>query len=135
MNFEQCFQFSLLIFVNCNLTRMNIDSILKYCSELKGSIQDFPFDEKTLAMKVMGKIYALIDIEEATYINLKCDPEKAIELRERHTAIIPGYHMNKKHWNSVGLTQDLDDLLIQELIQHSYEMVVKSLPKKLQNEL
>jgi predicted DNA-binding protein (MmcQ/YjbR family) len=114
---------------------MNIDSILKYCSELKGSIQDFPFDEKTLAMKVMGKIYALIDIEEATYINLKCDPEKAIELRERHTAIIPGYHMNKKHWNSVGLTQDLDDLLIQELIQHSYEMVVKSLPKKLQNEL
>lgn len=114
---------------------MNLDSILTYCAGLKGSIQDFPFDEKTLAMKVMGKIYALIDIEAASYINLKCDPEKAIELRELHTAIISGYHMNKKHWNSVALTQDLDDSLIQDLILHSYELVVKSLTKKLQNGL
>ncbi|MDD2982059.1 MAG: MmcQ/YjbR family DNA-binding protein [Crocinitomicaceae bacterium] len=114
---------------------MNLDSILNYCAGLKGSIQDFPFDENTLAMKVMGKIYALIDVEKATYINLKCDPERAIELRELHSAILPGYHMNKKHWNSVGLDQDLDDSLIRDLILHSYELVVKSLPKKLQNGL
>jgi predicted DNA-binding protein (MmcQ/YjbR family) len=114
---------------------MNLDSILNYCAGLKGSIQDFPFDEKTLAFKVMGKIYALTDIENAEYINLKCDSEKAIDLRERYPAIIPGYHMHKKHWNSVGLNQDLDDSFIQELIRHSYELVVKSLPKKLQNGL
>ena len=114
---------------------MNLDSILNFCAGLKGSIQDFPFDEKTLAMKVQGKIYALIDVEKSEYINLKCDPEKAIDLRERHPAILPGYHMNKKHWNSVGITQDLDDSLIQDLIVHSYDLVVKSLPKKLQNGL
>ena len=114
---------------------MNLDSILNFCAGLKGSIQDFPFDEKTLAMKVQGKIYALINVEKSEYINLKCDPEKAIDLRERYHAILPGYHMNKKHWNSVGITQDLDDTLIQELIVHSYELVVKSLPKKLQNGL
>ena len=114
---------------------MNLDSILNYCAGLKGSMQDFPFDEHTLAMKVMGKIYALIDVEKANYINLKCDPERAILLREAHSAILPGYHMNKKHWNSVNLNQDLDDTLIQDLIHHSYELVVKSLPKKLQNGL
>ena len=114
---------------------MNLDSILNFCAGLKGSIQDFPFDEKTLAMKVQGKIYALINVEKSEYINLKCDPEKAIDLRQRYHAILPGYHMNKKHWNSVGITQDLDDTLIQELIVHSYELVVKSLPKKLQNGL
>ena len=114
---------------------MNLDSILNFCAGLKGSIQDFPFDEKTLAMKVQGKIYALINVEKSEYINLKCDSEKAIDLRERYHAILPGYHMNKKHWNSVGITQDLDDTLIQELIVHSYELVVKSLPKKLQNGL
>ena len=114
---------------------MNLDSILNFCAGLKGSIQDFPFDEKTLAMKVQGKIYALINVEKSEYINLKCDSEQAIDLRERYHAILPGYHMNKKHWNSVGITQDLDDTLIQELIVHSYELVVKSLPKKLQNGL
>ncbi len=114
---------------------MNLDSILSFCTGLKGTTQDFPFDEKTLAMKVMGKIYVLMDVENTAYINLKCDPEKAIELRERYPAIIPGFHMNKKHWNSVSINQDLDDSLIRELIVHSYEQVVKSLPKKLQNEL
>ena len=114
---------------------MNLDSILNFCAGLKGSVQDFPFDEKTLAMKVQGKIYALMDVEKATYINLKCDPERALDLRERYPAIIPGFHMNKKHWNSVGITQDIDDSLIQELIVHSYELVVQSLPKKLQNGL
>ena len=114
---------------------MNLDSILNFCAGLKGSVQDFPFDEKTLAMKVMGKIYVLTDVEKTEYINLKCDPEKAIELRERYSAIIPGYHMNKKHWNSVAINQDLDDAMIQELILHSYDLVVKSLPKKLQHEL
>lgn len=135
MIFEQGIQFSLLIFVNSSFERMNLDSILTFCAGLKGTTHDFPFDEKTMAVRVVNKIFALMDVDQATHINLKCNPEKAIELRERYAAITPGFHMNKKHWNTVDLTEDLNDSLIQELIQHSYDCVVKSLPKKLQNEL
>ncbi len=114
---------------------MNLDSILNFCTSLNGTTNDFPFDQNTLVFRIKNKIFALINVENANSINLKCDPEKAIELRECHTSIIPGFHMNKKHWNTVYLNQDLDDAMIRDLIQHSYEIVVKSLPKKLQDEL
>lgn len=114
---------------------MHLDEIIQYCSSLKGVTDHFPFDERTLVLKVQGKMFALIDVENPEAMNLKCDPEKAIELRERFDGIRPGYHMNKKHWNSVYLDGSVNDPLIRELIVHSYDLVVKSLPKKLQHEL
>lgn len=102
---------------------------------MKGTSEGFPFDEKTLAFKVGGKLFALLDIDEFTSVNLKCDPEKAIDLREQFSAVQPGYHMNKKHWNTVVLQSDVSDQLLLELVVHSYELVFNSLPKKIQHEL
>jgi predicted DNA-binding protein (MmcQ/YjbR family) len=114
---------------------MHIDEIIHHCASLKAATDHFPFDNRTLVFKVQGKMFALMDIENPETINLKCDPEKAIELRERYDGIQPGYHMNKKHWNSVYLNGSVDDNLIKELIVNSYDLVVKSLPKKLRYEL
>lgn len=80
-------------------------------------------------------MYALIDINEPNTINLKCDPEMAVELRERYEEITPGFHMNKSHWNTVNLKGNLKETLIQEMIVNSYDLVVKSLTKKLRDEL
>ncbi|MBU3659486.1 MAG: MmcQ/YjbR family DNA-binding protein [Flavobacteriales bacterium] len=114
---------------------MTFDSFFDYCSSKKGVQETFPFDETTLVFKVGGKMFALTDTEEFISINLKCDPEKAIELRERFMAIQPGYHMSKKHWNTVQLHSDVDDKLLFELIDHSYQLIVDSLPKKVRNEI
>jgi predicted DNA-binding protein (MmcQ/YjbR family) len=114
---------------------MHLDEILQFCLQLKGTTEHFPFDQKTLVFKVMGKMYALIDVEKPDSINLKCDPERAIELRERYACVLPGWHMSKKHWNTVLLNNELNTNELQELIVHSYELVVSSLPKKLQHEL
>ncbi len=86
-------------------------------------------------MKVGGKMFALTDVHDFTSINLKCDPEKAIELREQFAGISPGYHMNKKHWITVRLNEDVSDTLLQELINESYALVYDSLPKKVKHEL
>ena len=114
---------------------MHLDEILQFCLQLKGTTEHFPFDQKTLVFKVMGKMYALIDVETPDSINLKCDPERAIDLRERYASVQPGWHMNKTHWNTVLLNNELSSTQIQELIVHSYDLVVSSLPKKLQHEL
>jgi predicted DNA-binding protein (MmcQ/YjbR family) len=114
---------------------MHLDEILQFCLQLKGTTEHFPFDQKTLVFKVMGKMYALIDVEKPDSMNLKCDPERAIELRERYACVLPGWHMSKKHWNTVLLNNELTTNELQELIVHSYELVVSSLPKKLQHEL
>lgn len=114
---------------------MQLDDILLICTQLKGTTEHFPFDERTLVFKVMGKMYALIDTLNPDSINLKCDPELAIEYRERYPAITPGFHMNKKHWNTVLLKDDLKREFIQEMIVNSYDLVVSSLPKKVQHEL
>ncbi|MBI3238154.1 MAG: MmcQ/YjbR family DNA-binding protein [Flavobacteriia bacterium] len=114
---------------------MHLDEILQFCLQLKGTTEHFPFDQKTLVFKVMGKMYALIDVEKPDSMNLKCDPERAIELRERYACVLPGWHMSKKHWNTVLLNNELNTSELQELIVHSYELVVSSLPKKLQHEL
>lgn len=115
---------------------MHIEAIVEYCMAKPGVQETFPFDEVTLVMKVMGKMFmALPTAEENLRINLKCDPERAVQLREENEAILPGWHMNKKHWNTVLIDGSLSNKMIQELIDHSYELVVKSLTKKLQKEL
>lgn len=114
---------------------INIESYRDYCLAKPGTSEGFPFDKSTLVFKVMGKMFALTSVENFEFINLKCDPDRALELRDLHNAIRPGYHMNKKLWNSVYVDGTLPDELIYELIDHSYELVVASLPKKLRTAL
>lgn len=99
-----------------------------------GVSEGFPFDQRTLVFKVHGKMFALVDVDTFDSVNLKCDPEKAIEYREQYHAIQPGYHMNKKHWNTVLLNNDVSDRFLLELIDHSFELVYQSLPKKVRDE-
>lgn len=114
----------------------NVEAFRDYCLSKKGVTEEFPFDETTMVFKVMGKIFAITGLERIPFsVNLKCDPDKALELREYHSEIIPGYHMNKKHWNTVDFTGSLSPQLLCELIDHSYTLVVYSLTKKLKNEL
>lgn len=82
-----------------------------------------------------GKVFALLSLEEDPWLNLKCDPERAVDLRERYEDITPGYHMNKKHWNTIKLEGSLPDNLVEELIEHSYQLIYQSLPKKLRDEI
>ncbi|NND10228.1 MAG: MmcQ/YjbR family DNA-binding protein [Flavobacteriaceae bacterium] len=115
---------------------MNIEQFREYCLHKKGVTEEFPFDENTLVFKVMGKMFALSGLEHIpNEINLKCDPERAIELREAFDGLIyGGYHMNKKHWNTLVIERLPNDLIM-ELIDHSYDLVVTNLPKKLKAEL
>ena len=100
-----------------------------------GVTEEFPFDDSTLVYKVMGKIFALTNVEVFKGINLKCDPERAVELREEYPAVQPGYHMNKKHWNTIAMDGSVGDRLIKSWIDHSYELVVSSLSKSNQEAL
>lgn len=113
---------------------MNIEHFRDYCLSKKFVEETFPFGEDTLVYKVMGKMFTLTSFSSPDRCNLKCDPDKSIELRSTYEAVKPGYHMNKRHWNTVHFNQDLPDKEILKLIDHSYELVVESLPKKLQNE-
>jgi predicted DNA-binding protein (MmcQ/YjbR family) len=108
---------------------MNITFFRDYCLSKPGTSEDTPFDENTLCFKVGGKIFAIIDIVDFESVNLKCDPDRAVELREQLQGIQPGYHMNKKHWNTVLFDGSVYDKLILELVDHSYDLVVKSLQK------
>lgn len=108
---------------------MNIEEIREYCSTKPGVTEDFPFDETTLVFKVMGKMFVLTNLEGDWSLSLKCDPERAIVLREEHPAIQPGYHMSKVHWNTVYMDGSLSRKLVLELIDHSYQLVVDKLPK------
>ena len=116
---------------------MNIEEFREYCLAKKGVTESFPFDEQTLVFKVMGKMFALSGLEhQPSKANLKCDPERSIELREEYDGlIIPGFHMSKLHWNTVELEMNLPHQLLLELIDHSYELVIKGLTKKLKEEL
>ena len=114
---------------------MNIEELREYCLAKKGVTESFPFDEATLVFKVSGKMFALTDLVDAFSINLKCDPEKAIELREQYPCVVPGYHMNKQHWNSVFIDGSVNDKLLKEWIDNSYDLIVKSLTKKQQQEI
>ena len=109
---------------------MHIEAFYNYCLSLPGSSEDFPFGEETLVFKVKGKMFALTNIETFESINLKCDPVRALELRASYEEIKPGFHMNKKHWNTVSTTGMLEDNFLRELIKNSYDLVVEKLPKK-----
>lgn len=109
---------------------MNIEEFRTYCLEKTAVEESFPFDENILVFKVMGKMFAATNVNAEEYsINLKCDPERAIELRESHSCIRPGYHMNKKHWNSIYIAEGIARPLLLELINHSYDLVVSKLKK------
>jgi predicted DNA-binding protein (MmcQ/YjbR family) len=117
--------------VQNNSSDMNIEKIRDYCLAKPGTTEDFPFDETTLVFRVMGKMFALTGLDNhPPYVNLKCDPERAIELRERYEAIQPGWHMNKAQWNSVYFTGGVPRDLVMELIDHSYDLVVQGLKRK-----
>lgn len=114
---------------------MNIEELREYCLSKKGATEDFPFDETTLVFKVIGKMFALTDLESELSVNLKCDPDRAIELRERYSCVLPGYHMSKIHWNTIRIDGSVSDQQIHEWIDHSYDLVVSKLTKKLKAEL
>lgn len=118
---------------------MNIQQYFEYCLSKKSVTEHFPFDEDTLVFKVGGKMFALSSLSEwekgTPSVNLKCDPERAEELRAEYSDIKPGYHMSKVHWNTVNLNGDVSDKFVRELIDHSYDLVFKSLTKKIQNEI
>jgi len=114
---------------------MNIEELRDYCISKKAVTECFPFDEETLVFKVMDKMFLLTNINKELSMNVKCDPEKAIELREEYAAVLPGWHMNKKHWNTVNIDGSISDDKLKEWIDHSYDLIVSKLPKKLQNDL
>ncbi len=114
---------------------MNIEELRNYCLSLKGVEEKLPFDNKTLVFTVKGKMFCLTDIENYDFVNLKCNPEIAIELREQYSEVTPGFHMNKKHWNSVKPQGKITQQLMKKWIFDSYSLVVAGLPKKVQQEL
>ncbi len=111
---------------------MNIENFRQRCLEKPGTTEETPFGPDTLVFKVMGKVFALTDLNTFESVNLKCDPERAVELREEHEGITPGYHMSKVHWNTILTDGSVKDALIRELLDHSYSLVLASLPKKVQ---
>ncbi|MCW5922164.1 MAG: MmcQ/YjbR family DNA-binding protein [Saprospiraceae bacterium] len=109
---------------------MNIEQFRAYCLEKRAVTEDFPFDEVTLCLRVMSKIFAITGLDSERFtVNLKCDPDFALELREHHPEVQPGWHMSKKHWNTVDFEGALGDGMLRRLIDHSYEQVVKTLKK------
>ena len=115
---------------------MNLENFYEYCLSKKAVTEHFPFDEDTLVFKLGGKIFASSSLSQwekgEASVNLKCDPERAQELRAQYDAIKPGWHASKIHWNTVAINKEVKDTLVKELIDHSYELVHKSLTKKMQ---
>lgn len=109
---------------------MNVESLREYCLSLPLATEDFPFDETTLVFRVVGKIFAMLDLERLDVVSLKCNPDYALQLREEHPEISGAWHMNKKYWNQVNLSGHLEDELVQGLVRHSYAEVVKKLTRK-----
>jgi predicted DNA-binding protein (MmcQ/YjbR family) len=109
---------------------MTRDEILELCTSLPGAAEDYPFGDEVAVFKVGGKMFALVPLTgEPGSVNLKCDPEWALELRDRYAAVRPGYHQNKRHWNTVELDGSIDDDDLREMLDHSYDLVVSGLPR------
>jgi predicted DNA-binding protein (MmcQ/YjbR family) len=108
---------------------MNIELLREHCIAKKAVTEEFPFGEDTLVFKVAGKMFALTSLSEPTSVNLKCDPELVEGYRQQYNAVQPGYHMNKKHWNTVLFNEDLKDSLLLQMVTDSYMLVVAGLPK------
>ena len=115
---------------------MNLEKVRAYCLNKKGVTEDFPFDEETLVFKVLGKMFLLTNVNDIDIsVNLKCEPELAVELREKYESVQPGYHMNKKMWNTVIYNGEFSEKEFYKMIDHSYDEVVKKMTKKMQLEL
>lgn len=115
---------------------MNIEQLQEYCLSKPGTEETLPFGPDTLVYKVGGKVYLLTGLDgEKLQFNVKCDPEKAVELREEYNCVLPGYHMNKKHWNTIVVDGSVPTRLLKEWIDHSYELIVEGLPKKTREQL
>jgi predicted DNA-binding protein (MmcQ/YjbR family) len=114
---------------------MNVEDFRNFCIQKYGVTEGFPFGGNTLVFKVKSKLFALIDIDLFESVNLKCDPGEAIKLREKYEAVTPGYHMNKKHWNTLKLDGSLTDREVFHWVNHSYDLVVSKLPKMLREEV
>ena len=114
---------------------MDIERVRTFCLSLPHATEDFPFDETTLAFRVGGRIFAMLDLERTEWFVLKCEPSYALELREQYAEISGAWHMNKRHWNQLNLYGMLSDSLVEQLICHSYNEVVKKIPKRQRMEL
>ena len=109
---------------------MTRDDVLDLCSKLPAAVEDYPFGDGAAVFKVGGRMFALVALEgNPGSVNLKCDPALALELRARYSAVRPGYHMNKRHWNTVDLDGSVPDGELREMIEHSYELIVTALPR------
>jgi predicted DNA-binding protein (MmcQ/YjbR family) len=114
---------------------MNIETFREYCLSKDGVTEETPFGPETLVFKVLGKVFALTDVDQFDSVNLKCDPEKAVDQKEQYEGINGGYHMNKKHWNTVRTNGTVPYELFYELVDHSYDLVARGLPKKERSKL
>jgi predicted DNA-binding protein (MmcQ/YjbR family) len=114
---------------------MDLERFRQFCLAKPGVTEETPFGPDTLVFKLAGKMFALAPLEFFTSVNLKCDPERAVELRAEYPGITPGYHMSKVHWNTVSCDGTVPDRLILELTTHSYELVKAALPKKVREAL
>jgi predicted DNA-binding protein (MmcQ/YjbR family) len=115
---------------------MDIEQLREYCLSLRGAEETLPFGPDTLVYKAGGKVFLLTGLdEEQLRFNVKCDPDKAVELREQFSCVLPGYHMNKKHWNTIVVDGSVSVAQLKEWITDSYQLIVESLPKKLRDEL
>lgn len=118
---------------------MNLETFYEYCISKKGVTEHFPFDKDTLVFKIGEKMFALSSLRQwesgTPSVNLKCNPDRALELRAQYDAIQPGYHMSKVHWNTVSINSEISDLFLKEMIDHSYVLVFSSLSRKIQNEI
>src|SRR6202012_3789266 len=114
---------------------MNIEELRDYCLRKAGVEEGFPFGEGVMVFKVGGKIFLLADLADGSEFNVKCDPDLAVELRERYSEVRPGYHMNKRHWNTVRMDGTLKARELREMVDHSYETVVAGLPKRVRDGL
>jgi predicted DNA-binding protein (MmcQ/YjbR family) len=108
---------------------MDRGELRSYCLSKKATIEDFPFGDDVAVYKVVGKVFALMPIEGPIRISLKCDPTLALMLRETYPSVTPGYHLNKKHWNTVEVDESIPDSEVLEMVDHSYDQVVKGLSK------
>ena len=109
---------------------MNIEELREYCLSINGANESFPFDEVSLVFKVFNKMFALLPLDNPELcISLKCDPEKAIELREKYACVEPAWHFNKKYWNTIYLNREMSDKEVKSWIGHSYDEVLKKIPK------
>ncbi|MGB1039024.1 MAG: MmcQ/YjbR family DNA-binding protein [Bacteroidia bacterium] len=113
---------------------MDIEHLREYCIQKPNTTEETPFGPDTLVYKVHGKMFCLFSIDNFVSVNLKCDPDKAPEMRANYIGIEPGFHMNKKHWNTVRLFTDVQDGMILKMVDESYKLVIKTLPKKLREE-